>query len=366
VAILEQVAVTDIDMDRLDAEYRALTKGCGLIDRSERGKLALSGPGAKEFLAGQVTNDIEALSPGRGCYAAFLTPKGKMLGDLRILDRGDELLLDTERTALQALFDMIRRFKIGYDVQLHKRTVEASLLSLIGPSAQETVAQVIAVPATSASKGRTETGATGDDDEGVLALPGVEHSSARVEIGGVPSLLVRTDVGVDVICDASHHEAVSEALLSAGAQPVDEAAAEIVRVEHGRPRYGIDLDETVIPQEAGLNERAVSFTKGCYVGQETVARLHYRGKPNRHLRGLRLSAPAEPGAELRLGERLVGHLTSAVVSPAFGPIGLALVRREADPGTTLSVAGLASRATLTVEEDPIGAEVVALPFDSQA
>src|SRR3977135_2045910 len=108
---------------------------------------------------------------------------------------------------------------------------------------------------------------------------------------------------------------VHGALETAGAVGVSESAAEIVRVERGRPRYGIDLDESTIPQEAGLNERAVSFTKGCYVGQETGARLHYRGKPNRHLRGLRLSEPVESGAELRMGERTVGQLGSSLVSP---------------------------------------------------
>jgi tRNA-modifying protein YgfZ len=320
--------VATIQISHLQAEYQALTEVCGLVDRSERGKLALTGTGAKEFLAGQVTNDTEALTPGNGCYAAFLTPKGKMLGDLRILDLGNELFLDTERVALQALFDMIRRFKIGYDVQLHKRTVECSLLSLIGPEATRIV--------------------------GAEELAGAEHSSARAEIEGVSSVLVRTDIGIDVICDASGHETVREALLSAGAQPGSEQAAEIVRVEHGRPRYGIDLDDSVIPQEAGLNERAVSFTKGCYVGQETVARLYYKGKPNRHLRGLRLSAPIEPGAELRLGERTVGHLTSAVLSPVHGPIGLALVRREAEPGATVSVG-----------EHGADAEVVELPFQAR-
>jgi tRNA-modifying protein YgfZ len=327
-----------IDTTSLDAEYRALTDGCGLLDRSEQGKLALSGPGAKEFLAGQVTNDIEALSPGSGCYAAFLTPKGKMLGDLRVLDLGDELFLDTERVALQALFDMIRRFKIGYDVDLHKRTVERSLLSLIGPTATRIV--------------------------NAKGLPDAEHANVRAQIGGMQAVLVRTDVGIDIICDAADPSLVSEALLQAGARPVSEAAAEIVRVEHGRPRYGVDLDDTVIPQEAGLNERAVNFTKGCYVGQETVARLHYRGKPNRHLRGLRLSAPVEPGAELRLGERVVGHLTSAVLSPAHGPIGLALVRREAEPGANLSIAdnGL---AIVTAVEHSISAEVIELPFPAQ-
>ena len=112
-----------------------------------------------------------------------------------------------------------------------------------------------------------------------------------------------------------------------------------MRVERGRPRYGFDLDDSVIPHEAGLNDRAVSFTKGCYVGQETVARLHYRGKPNRRLLGLRLSEPAPSGTELRLGEKVVGKLGSVVVSPEHGPIGLALIRREAAVGDTVSANG---------------------------
>ncbi|MBA3748653.1 MAG: folate-binding protein, partial [Solirubrobacterales bacterium] len=125
--------------DELAAEHHVLTHDCGLIDRSERGKLALTGADAKSFLAGQVTNDIIGLAGGSGCYAAFLTHKGKMLGDLRVLavdEPAAELVLDTERATLQALFDMIRRFKIGYDVELHKRTVQCGLLSLIGPRAR--------------------------------------------------------------------------------------------------------------------------------------------------------------------------------------------------------------------------------------
>jgi folate-binding protein YgfZ len=276
-----------------------------VVDRSERGKLALTGPEAKTFLHGQVTNDIEALSAGQGCYAAFLTPKGKMLGDLRVFDLGDELLLDCERVALQELFNMIRRFKVGLDVELHKRTLQLGLFSIIGPEAPE------------------------------LAGPG-EHACARASLRGVDVVAVRTDVGVDVFFAADDRDAVRGALdLPDG----DEAAAEIVRVESGRPRYGVDLDDSVIPQEAGLNERAVSFTKGCYVGQETVARLFYRGKPNRRLRGLRLSAPAPSGAELRLGAKTVGRLGSSVVSPVHGPIGLALVRREAEDGATIEVDG---------------------------
>src|SRR5437764_1382812 len=123
------------------------------------------------------------------------------------------------------------------------------------------------------------------------------------------ALAVRTEHGVDLICDAADTERLHAALRGRGATEVSVAAAECLRVERGRPRYGVDMDDTTIPQEAGLNARAVSFTKGCYVGQETVARLHYKGKPNRHLRGLRLSAPACTGDQLQLGERAVGRVS---------------------------------------------------------
>lgn len=314
----------------LASDYRVLTDGCGLIDRSERGKLALTGTERKSFLAGQVTNDIEGLQAGHGCYAAFLTHKGKMLGDLRVLAAEDagaepELLLDTQRATLQALFDMVRRFKIGYDVELHKRTVQRGLLSLVGPGA------------------RAVAGAEGSPEQ--------EHAHRAGEVGGHPVRLIVTDAGIDVLCDAEHTDAVREALLGAGAVAVSEQAAEILRVERGRPRYGYELDDATIPQEAGLNERAVSFTKGCYVGQETVARLFYRGKPNRHLRGLKLSQPTQTGAELRLGERVVGKVATSLVSPTYGPIALALVRREAAPGDTVEVAG---GATAQVVEPPFG------------
>jgi folate-binding protein YgfZ len=295
---------------------------CALLDRSERGKLALTGVDRKPFLNGQVTNDVEALVPGQGCYAAFLTPKGKMLGDLRILDADDELLLDTERVSLQALFDLVRRFSIGHDVELHKRTLERGLLSLVGPRAREVA--------------------------GAAELPETEHAHVTAQLAGRPVRLIATDAGVDVLCDAADTEVVAAALREAGAVPIAEEQAEVLRVERGRPRYGIDLDDSVIPQEAGLNDRAVSFTKGCYVGQETVARLFYKGKPNRHLRGIRLAAPVEHGTPLTLDGKEVGRVGSAVVSPRLGPVALALVRREAPPGTTL--------------DD--GSAVVELPFDA--
>ena len=314
-------------------EQRVLREGTGLLDRSERGKLALTGAGAVEFLNGQVTNELAELRVGEGRYAAFLTHKGKMLGDLRVLAAGpeqggvpSELLLDTERVALQDLFDMIRRFKVGFDVDLHKRTVECALLSLIGPGAA------------------TAAGVEGE-------LPADEHAHLQTAFGGASARAIRTDVGVDVLLAAEERERAYDALRERGAEPISQEAAECIRIERGRPRFGLDIDAGTIPQEAGLNDRAVSFTKGCYVGQETVARLYYRGKPNRHLRGLRLSRPGQHGEELRLGERVVGALGSSAVSPQLGPIALALVRREAEPGSTLAVG-----------DDGAGAEVLALPF----
>ena len=307
------------------SEYRAITEGCGLLDGSERGKLALSGPDAKTFLQGQVSNDVEGLTSGSGCYAAFLTPKGKMLGDLRILDDGQQLLLDTERIALQDLFNMIRRFSIGYDVELHKRTLERGLLSLIGPGA----AAVAGAP----------------------SLAFEEHAHRLGTVAGIEARAIRTDVGIDLLCDAGDTDALSSSLVGDGAVPVSEQVVECLRVEHGRPRYGIDLDDTVIPQEADLNARAVSFTKGCYVGQETVARLYYRGKPNRHLRGLECAELVAAGDQLNLEGRVVGRVGSVASSPRFGAIALALVRREAPVGSTVSVGS-----------DEISATVVALPF----
>ena len=296
--------------------------GCGLLDRSERGKLAFSGGEAKAFLQGQVTNDVEGLSSGRGCYAALLSPKGKMLGDLRILDTGEELLLDTERGALQAIFNVLHRARLGFDAELHKRTLQCGLLSLVGPDARRFA--------------------------GAEALPDEEHAHAHVEVGGVAARAIVTDLGIDLLCDAEQTEALAAALRERGAVPVAEEAVETLRVERGRPRYGVDLDDTTIPQEAGLNERAVSFTKGCYVGQETVARLYYKGKPNRHLRGLRLSAPVASGTELALGGKPVGRVGSVASSPQHGLIALAVVRREAEPGATLQ----AGEATATVVELP--------------
>jgi folate-binding protein YgfZ len=289
-----------------------------MVDRSDRGKLLLTGSEAAEYLQGQVTNDVESLAPGQGCYAALLTHKGKVVADMRILRGPDSLLIDTEPQALAALARNVDMYSIGRDVQLSDVTDERAILSLVGPAARAALE---------------------------VEPPPDEHAWVEGEHG----IYVTTDLGVDVIAPAADADAVRAAL---GVEPVSVEAAECVRIESGRPRHGIDFDTETIPQEAGLNERAVSFTKGCYVGQETVARLHYKGKPNRHLRGLKLSEPGQMGDVVMLGDREVGRLGSTAVSPLHGPIALALVRREAAPG-----------AEVTVGEGRENAVVEALPFD---
>lgn len=300
-----------------DTEYDLLTRDAGLVDRSDRGKLLLTGAEAAEFLQGQVTNDVEALAPGTGCYAALLTHKGKLRCDMRLLRGDDWLLLDTEPDGLGVIAKTVQTYSIGRDVQARDVTAERALLSVIGP------------------RGRDRLDA---------APPAEEHSFVEGERG----LYVATDLGVDVIAPADRAGGLHRDI---GVEPVSLEAAECLRIESGRPRLGLDMGADTIPQEAGLNERAVSFEKGCYVGQETVARLHWRGKPNRHLRGLRLTAPAATGDEVATDERTVGTVGSTCVSPRHGPIALAVLRREVGPGDAVVVGG--GRAP---------AEVTALPF----
>jgi folate-binding protein YgfZ len=299
------------------SDYELLTERTGLVDRSARGKLLLTGSEAAEFLQGQVTNDIEALEPGEGCYAAFLTHKGKMRGDMRVLRGEDWLWIDTEPPVLAPLSRTVQMYSIGRDVRYADVTGERAILSLVGPAARAALD---------------------------VEPPPREHAAVQ----GAHGLYVATDLGVDVICQAEDAAAARAAL---GVEEASGEAAECRRIESGRPRYGLDVDADTIPQEAGLNERAVSFTKGCYVGQETVARLHYKGKPNRHLRGLRLAEAAAHGDPVHLGERQVGNVGSACVSPRHGPIALALLRREAAPGEVVFVGPRA-----------VSAEVVELPF----
>jgi folate-binding protein YgfZ len=327
-AFLESVQMPEQPVTvELDAQYRQLRQECGLLDLSARGKLLVTGPDAADYLQGQVTNDVEALAPGRGCYAALLDRKAHIQADMRILRRPEpdgDFWIDTEPgAAARAARSHLQTYKIGRDVEVEDLGAERAILALIGPAAAETA--------------------------GVPAPPAGECRAAVV--AGVECLVAGTADGLDLVCDAGEAAGLRESLVASGAAEVDFGAVEILRIEGGRPRFGADMGPECMPAEAGIVDAAVSFTKGCYIGQEPVARLHHRGRPNRRLRGLVLDRPAEPGAPLRLDGKDVGVVGSACVSPALGPIALAIVRREAEAG-----------AELAVGEDGVTARVVDLPF----
>lgn len=309
----------------LDAQYRQLREECGLVERADFGLLVVDGAEAAEYLQGQLTNDIEAIEPGEGAYAALLDRKGHMQADMRVLRPGEgpALWLLLEPEGLAAATRHLQMYKIGREVEVDDAGAEQALVSLIGPRAVEIA--------------------------GSAPLP--ENVCETVTVGGAECVAVGTAAGIDLLVPAGERERARDALLANGAVEVSAEAVEILRIEAGRPRFGAEMGTETMPAEAGIVEQAVSFTKGCYIGQETVARLHYKGKPNRHLRGLRFSAPAAPGEPLRVGEKEVGTIGSAAISPALGPVGLAILRREAEPG-----------ATVAVGEDGVTAEVVALPF----
>jgi tRNA-modifying protein YgfZ len=313
--------VSEVTAIELDAQYRQLREECGLL-RAARGKLIVRGPEAAEYLQSQLTNDVEGLAPGEGCYAALLDRKGHMQADMRVLRLGPgEVWIDTEPETSEAVRRHLETYKIGREAEIADVSAERAILSLIGPRSVEIA--------------------------GTAPLP--EHASQAARIAGVDCLAVGTAGGVDLV--PTEGERLGEALNEAGAVEVGPEAVEILRIEAGRPRFGAEMSSETMPAEAGIVEAAVDFAKGCYIGQEPVARLHYKGRPNRHLRGLRLSAPADAGAPLRLGDREVGRIGSACVSPVHGPIALAIVRREAEPG-----------AELAVGEDDVTARVVDLPF----
>ena len=311
----------------LDGQYRALREEAGWLAR-ERAMLLLEGPEAVDYLQGQLTNDIEALAPDEGCYAALLDRKGHITADMRCLrlsrTDAERVWLDTEPAAAAPLLRHLQMYKIGREVQVSDASGERAITSLIGPASAEIAGGPPLAP---------------------------EYAQHYYERDGIEILAVATDLGLDLITRLEGAEKLREILSASGAEPISEEAAEIARVESGRPRFGRDFGSEAMPAEAGIVERAVNFEKGCYIGQEPVARLHYKGRPNRTLRGLRLSAPATSGDALRLGDREVGTLGSACLSPALGPIGLAMVRREANQGDRL-----------TVGEGGATAEVVELPF----
>jgi folate-binding protein YgfZ len=328
------------------AEHAALRDSAGIFDLSYRSRLVLSGADRARFLHGQVTNDIKSLRTGEGCYAALTTAKGKMQSDLYVYALADELLLDFEPGLAAAVSERLEKYIVADDVQVVDVSVLYGLLSVQGPMAEEVVRGMglhNAVPAKALGSVKIEDPALGE-----------------IYLMNQPRL---GNSGFDLFVPAATVGAVAEKLMSAakvsGGRPCGWDALEIVRVEAGIPRFGADMEETNFPQECGIEERAMSYQKGCYIGQEVLNRIHTMGHVNRSLCGLRLpddlrSLPSK-GEKLFLAGKEVGHVTSAVYSPAHkANIALGIVRRDAHrAGEQLSLG--------KAEEGP-SAVIVHLPF----
>ena len=337
----------------ITAEYEALRRRAILVNRSHRHRMRFVGAKAAEVLTGLVTNDVTALKPGEGQYAAALTPKGKVVADLRILALEDGFLVDASPRARDGWAATVRKF---VNPRLAKYSDESSsLLSLgvFGVQARYVVEQI-----------------TGIGHSALAILPPYSHvtvarDAATTIVMRAPDLELE---GYDLFVPAETFQQTWDAAMAARATQAGLAAWEIARIEAGRPEWGIDMDDATIPQEANLEELgAISYTKGCYTGQEVVARVHFRGHVNRALRGLRASgtAPPPPRASLFDGtSKAVGDVRSSVSSPRLGGIALGMVRREVENGAQLMARWSADPAGDS-DAGEMAVDVVALPFPIQ-
>jgi folate-binding protein YgfZ len=313
-------------------QYRALRDGAGLVDRSERGRLRLTGADRRDYLQGLLTNDIAALGPGSGCYACLLTAQGRMISDMYVIETGGAILMDLERAVTARVGDHLEQFVFSEDVEVSDVSESSAQLGVFGPDAAQVVHRVFEsapAPADLASLGVLENRTASWSASPVTIV-------RRDDLGGM---------GFDLWIEAEHADALAAALRSAGALAVDPDAADVLRIESGRPLFGRDMTGDTIPLEAGIEDRAISLSKGCYVGQEIIIRVLHRGQGRvaRRLVGLTLdpesSVPVD-SSPIRSGDREIGIVTSAVMSPAMGrPIALGYVHRDfVEPGVAVTVA----------------------------
>lgn len=315
------------------------------------------GDKAADALNGLVTNDVSKLAVGDGLYAAALTPKGKMIADMLIIRlEATAFAISVARTAAPAWLELARKY---VNPRLAKVADEADRFRtwmVYGAHAPEAIA---------AMGGGTATAE--NFTEGMVSVlsewPTWRHAPWNVGLASVRLIrapLMGTRAGFILMAESSEEAVVQKRLDSAPLVKGSRALWNLSRVEAGRPAMGIDMDENTIPQEANLDTLgAISFEKGCYTGQETVARIHFRGHVNRRLRGLLGDAPMSQGAEVTdASGKVVGDVRSSVISPALGPIAMTMLRREVVDGDLVTVAGAG-------DEDPITARVIELPFPAE-
>jgi len=318
--------------------YQAARHHAAFIERFDRGRIVVTGTDRATYLQGLLTNDVAALKPGEGCYAAYLTPQGRMIADLLVYELGDLILLTMSLELKDVVLAKFDQFIFTEDVQLGDVTATFAEIAIVGPDSAGVLGGALDL---------------GSKDV-LAALP--EHGNLRGHIGGQPVIVTRVadtgEAGFGVYVEGPQAEAFQSKLRSAGTSELDAETAEAIRIEAGVPKFLRDMDEETIPLEAGIESRAISMTKGCYVGQEVIIRVLHRGhgRVAKRLVGIVLDGETVPipGATIRADDgRDVGHVTSSVLSPALKrPIALAYLQRDfVAPGTAVSVDG--SRAVVT-------------------
>jgi tRNA-modifying protein YgfZ len=328
--------------------YDAARSRAAVLERRGRGKIAVAGNDRKTYLHAMLTNDVADLQPGHGCYAAYLTPQGRMITDLRVFELGDMALLELRAEEAPVVLERLDAFVFTEDVKLGDLTEAFAELRVVGPSAASVVAAVLG--------GRGGPGG-GPAPADLSAWP--EFRNARASFEGEAVVLAATrELGVpgfDLLVERPHADRLAGALAAAGAADLGEEAAEALRIEAGTPRFGVDMDAETIPLEAGIEGRAISFTKGCYPGQEVIIRVVHRGggRVARRLVGLSIAGGDVPtaGEIVHAGDKDAGRIRSAAWSPALGrAVALAYIHRDfTEPGTEVRVG-------------QAGAIVTALPF----
>jgi len=313
----------------LHEDYRHIREDSAIGAIAPRQQIAVAGPDRATYLQGLLTNDIPALSAGTGCYAAWLTPQGRMLTDMHVLESGELILLDVPAETADATRERLEQFIFTENVQVELLAGKLTGVWIHGPKAPAVV-------------------------EGVMVMSGLagwrdyQHtqSVARIDQLGVP--------GFGLYLEPSRERDLIAALIQAGAREVSHEAIEAARIEAGYPVFGIDMTDDTIPLEAGIEERALSMSKGCYVGQEVIIRVLHRGhgRVARKLVTLRIDgAVPQRGARLFAADRDVGFVTSVAVSPRLGTIAMGYVHRDfLTPGTTLDLATDSGRVPATVTE----------------
>jgi folate-binding protein YgfZ len=318
-------------------QYRIIAAGAGWYDKRPRGRLRIDGRDAAAFLHALVSNDVESLVEGRGVYAAYLTPQGRMIADLCVYRRGDHLLVDTPPNLAGSLASRFDQLIFTEDARVSDVSASLSQVGVVGGSAAMTLARALGLD---------------------RAL--IENLPLRAQLGSGEALVVRTDdtalPSFDVFVPAAGFEAAVARLVDAGAVAAEHDLVEALRIEAGRPAFGIDMTEDTIPLEAGLLDRAISTTKGCYVGQEVIVRVLHRGGGRVAKRLVRMDVePAHsavlPAGALVLAEgRDVGRVTSAAWSPRLEHgVALGYVHRDsAQPGRRVSIATEAGEVPATI------------------